>query len=293
MLLSPHDNPDVVFYGGNKLFRTADRGHTWQVDQPGSDAQPGMEEAARLLRARGERSDDTPVERRRRERLRDDHDDRGVAGAGGRALRRDRRWACADVAGRREVVAEPDVEASGCLARDGSAASWRHDTAPARPMSRSTGTRTTTSSRTSSGRPTRRDSWTSIAGDHPGWGRHQRARRASPPTRICCLPVPSSACSSRLDGGRHWTRAAGNLPRVPVDDIVFSARDNDLILGTHGRSIIILDDITPLEHASDDLLRSDVHLFTPRPAIQHVRDADAADARRVGVQPGRTRRTAR
>ena len=35
---------------------------------------------------------------------------------------------------------------------------------------------------------------------------------------------------------------------MPVDDIVFNERDNDLVLGTHGRSIIILDDISPLEH---------------------------------------------
>ena len=38
-----------------------------------------------------------------------------------------------------------------------------------------------------------------------------------------------------------------NLPTVPVFDIQIHPRDNDLILATHGRSIWIMDDITPLE----------------------------------------------
>jgi hypothetical protein len=52
-----------------------------------------------------------------------------------------------------------------------------------------------------------------------------------------------------------------------VDDIAIHPRDNDLILGTHGRSIWIMDDITPLEQLSDNPLSSDVQLFDMRPAI--------------------------
>lgn len=50
-----------------------------------------------------------------------------------------------------------------------------------------------------------------------------------------------------VDAGAAWHRLDGNLPTVPVDDIVIHPRDNDLILGTHGRSIWILDDLSPLE----------------------------------------------
>jgi hypothetical protein len=57
-----------------------------------------------------------------------------------------------------------------------------------------------------------------------------------------------------------------NLPNVPVDDIVIHPRENDLIFGTHGRSIWVLDDITPLEQMNDAVLKSDVHLFDVRPA---------------------------
>ena len=42
----------------------------------------------------------------------------------------------------------------------------------------------------------------------------QRARRASAQSGTCCLPAPSSACSSAINGGRNWTHVRGNLPRV-------------------------------------------------------------------------------
>jgi hypothetical protein len=56
------------------------------------------------------------------------------------------------------------------------------------------------------------------------------------------------------------------LPQVPVDDIQIHPRDNDLVLGTHGRGVWILDDITPLEQLKPAVLDSDVHLFDIRPS---------------------------
>jgi len=51
-----------------------------------------------------------------------------------------------------------------------------------------------------------------------------------------------------IDRGAGWARLKANLPTVPVDDIAIHPRENDLILGTHGRSAWIMDDIAPLEH---------------------------------------------
>jgi photosystem II stability/assembly factor-like uncharacterized protein len=50
-----------------------------------------------------------------------------------------------------------------------------------------------------------------------------------------------------LDRGKQWVRVKGNLPTVPIYDIGLHPRDNDLILGTHGRGIWILDDLTPFQ----------------------------------------------
>ena len=69
-----------------------------------------------------------------------------------------------------------------------------------------------------------------------------------------------------FNGGGSWTRLKMNLPTVPVDDILIHPRDNDLIFGTHGRSIWILDDITPLEQLNDSVAASDFQLFDIRPA---------------------------
>jgi hypothetical protein len=71
-----------------------------------------------------------------------------------------------------------------------------------------------------------------------------------------------------FDRGTSWARLTLNLPTVPVDDIAIHPRDNDLVFGTHGRSVWILDDIAPLAELTDAVLASDVHLFTIRPAIQ-------------------------
>ncbi|MGD2155029.1 MAG: hypothetical protein PVG79_17325, partial [Gemmatimonadales bacterium] len=69
-----------------------------------------------------------------------------------------------------------------------------------------------------------------------------------------------------MNRGRHWSRMA-NLPTVPVDDIIVHPRDDDLVLGTHGRSIWILDDLAPLRAVSDELLAGPLHLFVLSDAV--------------------------
>lgn len=50
-----------------------------------------------------------------------------------------------------------------------------------------------------------------------------------------------------VDGGKSWHDLRLNLPRVSVRDIKVHPRDNDLIIGTHGRGAWILDDIAPIQ----------------------------------------------
>jgi photosystem II stability/assembly factor-like uncharacterized protein len=49
------------------------------------------------------------------------------------------------------------------------------------------------------------------------------------------------------DGGATWIPLTTNLPTVPVNDLVFQERDNSLVLATHGRGLWVLDDVAPLE----------------------------------------------
>jgi hypothetical protein len=69
-----------------------------------------------------------------------------------------------------------------------------------------------------------------------------------------------------IDRGMNWVMFKGNFPTVPVDDIAIHPRENDLIFGTHGRSVWILDDITPLEQLAKDTLASSAFLFDFRKA---------------------------
>ena len=69
-----------------------------------------------------------------------------------------------------------------------------------------------------------------------------------------------------LDSGRHWARFAGGLPRVSVRDIAIHPREHDVILATHGRGILIIDDITPIRELTRDILSAKVALLGARPA---------------------------
>jgi photosystem II stability/assembly factor-like uncharacterized protein len=71
-----------------------------------------------------------------------------------------------------------------------------------------------------------------------------------------------------IDDGGSWTRLNLNMPTVAFHDLVIHPRDNDLVAGTHGRGIWILDDITPLQQATPEVLSSSAYLFDSRPATQ-------------------------
>jgi photosystem II stability/assembly factor-like uncharacterized protein len=69
-----------------------------------------------------------------------------------------------------------------------------------------------------------------------------------------------------IDGGAQWAQFTGNLPPVAVRDIAVHPRDNDLILATHGRGILIIDDITPLRQLSSKILESTAYVMDSRPS---------------------------
>jgi photosystem II stability/assembly factor-like uncharacterized protein len=70
-----------------------------------------------------------------------------------------------------------------------------------------------------------------------------------------------------IDGGASWTPLRAGITPAPVHDLVIHPRDNDLVVGTHGRGIFILDDITALENLAD--VRTAAVLFPPRAALLH------------------------
>ena len=102
--------------------------------------------------------------------------------------------------------------------------------------------------------------WSSVVGDLPA-DSPVRVVREDPvnPKVLYCGNERSAYVT--FDGGVHWLRIGGEtLPTVPVYDLTFQTREHDLIAGTHGRSLWILDDarcLAGLPEAKDEPL----HLF--------------------------------
>jgi photosystem II stability/assembly factor-like uncharacterized protein len=69
-----------------------------------------------------------------------------------------------------------------------------------------------------------------------------------------------------FDDGEHWQSLRLNMPATSIRDLV--VKDDDVVVGTHGRSFWILDDVTPLRQINDQVAQSDAFLFKPQTAIR-------------------------
>ena len=71
-----------------------------------------------------------------------------------------------------------------------------------------------------------------------------------------------------IDGGAKWMRL-GDVPAVRVDDLVIHPRTADLVIGTHGRSLGILEDTRPLRELTPEIAAQPAHLFSVGPVNGH------------------------
>ncbi len=69
------------------------------------------------------------------------------------------------------------------------------------------------------------------------------------------------------DGGKSWSKFTKNMPSVAVHFIDLQKRTNDLVMGTHGRGVIIIDDISPLREITTEALSENVHFFNSEPMV--------------------------
>jgi photosystem II stability/assembly factor-like uncharacterized protein len=107
--------------------------------------------------------------------------------------------------------------------------------------------------------------WQSVAGDLPGDAPVQVVRE-SPRNPALLFAGTEHGLFVTFDRGGRWVKLGG-LPTVAVDDIGIQARERDLIVGTHGRSLYVLDDFGPLEDLTPEVAARPEHLFPPRPAF--------------------------
>lgn len=108
--------------------------------------------------------------------------------------------------------------------------------------------------------------WRSLTGDLPADG-PVRGLREDPVNQDLLFVGTEFGVFASFDRGQHWISLRGEqLPAVAVHDIQIHPRERDLVIGTHGRSIYILDDITGLEQLTPETMAKPAVLLQPRPA---------------------------
>jgi photosystem II stability/assembly factor-like uncharacterized protein len=105
--------------------------------------------------------------------------------------------------------------------------------------------------------------WTHITAGLPDGGIINVVRE-DPKRRGLLFAGSEQAVYVSFDDGERWQSLRNNMPATSIRDLVI--KDDDLVVGTHGRSFYILDDITPLRQIAAQALAADAHLFAPQEA---------------------------
>ena len=107
--------------------------------------------------------------------------------------------------------------------------------------------------------------WTSIVNGIPD-GAFVHAVREDPKKAGLLYAGSELGVYVSFDSGAHWQPLQLNLPRSPVHDLV--VKDDDLVVGTHGRAFWVLDNLTPLRQLSAQSANSDFILYQPETALR-------------------------
>jgi photosystem II stability/assembly factor-like uncharacterized protein len=102
--------------------------------------------------------------------------------------------------------------------------------------------------------------WTKITSGIPD-GTFVRVVREDPAKRGLLYAGTETGVYVSFNDGVTWHSIQSNLPTTPVHDLV--VKNNDLVIATHGRSFWILDDISPLRQFTDDIVNRDSYLYKP------------------------------
>jgi photosystem II stability/assembly factor-like uncharacterized protein len=263
--LSPH-NPSTIYLGGERLFKSMDRGNTWVMS----------DDLTRKI-GRNER----PI--------------MGLDGKAPMASKHDGAKAYSNIVTISESPVVPGVVWVGTndgnvqVSRDGGM-NWKNvvDKVPgvpkethvsrveASPFDPGGAYVTFDGHRTDDHKPyvfVTKDfgeTWTSISSNLPQG--NVNVITASNRNRNLLFIGTEYAIYVSMNGGREWKRLMQGMPTVRIDDLIIHPRERDLIAGTHGRSIYILEDISPLELMNDTTDDGDAFLFDVRPATAWIND---------------------
>ena len=110
-------------------------------------------------------------------------------------------------------------------------------------------------------------SWTKIVNGIPG-NTFARSIREDPDRRGLLYAGTETGMFVSFDDGGVWQELQLDLPEVPITDL--RVRQQDLVVSTQGRSLWILDDLTPLHQVSEEVAAADYYLFDPRDPYREI-----------------------
>jgi photosystem II stability/assembly factor-like uncharacterized protein len=116
------------------------------------------------------------------------------------------------------------------------------------------------------------ESWTNITHDLPAFG-NVRAFAEHPRNPALLFVGTERGVWVSTDTGESWTRLGGGMPTVRVDDLAIQARENTLVVATHGRGFFLLDDLGPLEHLAAAKAADGPFLFPVKADVLFTPDA--------------------
>lgn len=103
-------------------------------------------------------------------------------------------------------------------------------------------------------------SWKAITNNLPEWGSAHTIAEDHLDPDLLFVGTEYGLFVSQ-NGGKNWSKMTGNFPTIAVRDLEIQRRENDLVVGTFGRGIYILDDYTPLRTNADALEQNAATLF--------------------------------
>jgi photosystem II stability/assembly factor-like uncharacterized protein len=256
ILLSPHNNK-VVYFGGNYLFKTTDRGRSWDRVSPDlSTNDPEKQKDSGGITPDNTGAEIhctiyTIAESPLKEGLIWIGTDDGlvqVTQDGGRA------WTnvTANILGLPSDSWVTRIEASHFAEGTAYAAFDRHRMDDNKPYV----FKTTDYGKT----------WNPLHGDLPKVG-YLHVVREDPVNPNLLYVGSEFGLFLSFDGGRDWMVYKNDFPTIAVRDIQIHPREMDLLVGTHGRGLWVLDDITPIQNLTPEVLASDFTLFKTRDAV--------------------------
>ena len=110
--------------------------------------------------------------------------------------------------------------------------------------------------------------WTSIASDLPERDICYVIRQDHENPDLLFLGTEFAAYFT-VDAGERWIKMSG-VPTIAVQDLEIQRRENDVVLGTFGRGVYVLDDYSPLRSVNEEMLDSDPVLFGVKDAPLYV-----------------------